>query len=103
MHRVTIKRRWTAFFIIFLVSLLVCVSCGSGESGSPGSDSKNATGEESSQPSPDYSNKTKLVYLVPNDNKPGWLTIRRINEALDEQGAPYYIVFQGLPWSCRCA
>ena len=99
MHRVTIKRRWTAFFIIFLVSLLVCVSCGSGESGSPGSDSKNATGEESSQPSPDYSNKTKLVYLVPNDNKPGWLTIRRINEALDEQGAPYYIVFQGLPWS----
>ena len=102
MHRVTIKakKRWVVFLMVFLVSLSVCVSCGSGEDGSLSTDSRNSgesTGTESSRPSPDYSNKTKLVYLIPSMNELDESTVNGINEALDQKGAPYYIEFQVLP------
>ena len=91
------KKTWTLFFVVLFGSLLLCVSCSSGERGSQGSGSLNPTGAESSQSSPDYSDKTKLVYLVPEGYKHGEKTVNAINEYLDGEGAPYYIEFQGLP------
>ena len=91
------KKTWALFFVVLLGSLLTCVSCGSIEERISDIDSRNSTGVESSQLSPDYSDKTKLVYLVPEEYKHGDKTVNAINEYLDEKGAPYYMEFQGLP------
>ncbi|MFQ9800757.1 MAG: hypothetical protein ACLR23_19550 [Clostridia bacterium] len=91
------KSKWAVILAALFETLLLCVSCSSGECGSQGSGSLNPTGAESSQPSPDYSDKTKLVYLVPEGYKHGEKTVNAINEYLDGEGAPYYIEFQGLP------
>lgn len=51
------------------------------------------------QPIQSNSNKTKLVYLIPSRNELDESTVEGINEALDQQGAPYFIEFQALSWS----